>query len=216
MHARHLLLGGRAIGAMLVLLALCPGRCGADEVAWQDLFDGKTLDGWRNSEFGGQGEVGVEDGRIVLGYSDGCTGVTCTREVPRVNYEIKLQAMRVDGNDFFCGLTFPVGESPCSLIVGGWGGAVVGLSSLNGADASENETTRRMTFKKGRWYDIRLRVTSERIAAWIDDEPVVDVATAGYKISIRPEVERSKPLGLSSWCTTAALREIKLRELESP
>ena len=30
---------------------------------------------------------------------------------------------------------------PVHLIVGGWGGTVVGLSSIDGMDASENETT---------------------------------------------------------------------------
>ena len=57
------------------------------------------------------------------------------------DYEVTLEAMRVDGNDFFCGMTFPAGKDPCTLIVGGWGGTVVGLSSINGMDASENETT---------------------------------------------------------------------------
>ena len=57
------------------------------------------------------------------------TGITWTNEVPTNNYEISLEAMRVEGSDFFCALTFPVGNDPCSFIVGGWGGGVVGLSS---------------------------------------------------------------------------------------
>lgn len=61
--------------------------------------------------------------------------------MPVMNYELSLEAMRVDGSDFFCGLTFPVGSNFCSFIVGGWGGGVVGLSSLNSEDASQNETT---------------------------------------------------------------------------
>jgi acetyl esterase/lipase len=185
----------------------------AAETKWESLFDGKSLGGWKSSEFGGAGEIEVEDGKLVIGYTDGCNGVTWTKDFPKTDYEISLEAMRVDGTDFFCGLTFPVGSSPCSLIVGGWGGSVVGLSSLDGQDAAHNETTRSMTFKQGVWYRIRLRVTSERIQAWIDDKPLVDVATKDRKISIRLEVERSKPLGIASWCTTAALREIKFRRL---
>ena len=180
---------------------------------WESLFDGKALGGWKSSEFGGAGEIEVEDGKLLIGYTDGCNGVTWTKDFPKTDYEISLEAMRVDGTDFFCGLTFPVGSSPCSLIVGGWGGSVVGLSSLDGQDAAHNETTRNMTFKQGVWYRIRLRVTDERIQAWIDDKPLVDVATKDRKISIRLEVERSKPLGIASWCTTAALRDIKFRRL---
>jgi len=185
-----------------------------DDDGWQSLFDGESLGAWKDSEFGTGGNIEVRDGTIVLGFADGCNGITWREEFPEADYEIRLEAMRVDGNDFFCGLTFPVGESPCTLIVGGWGGAVVGLSSIDGQDASENETTTPMRFKRGRWYPIRLRVTAGRITAWIDDEQVVDLATEGRKISIRPEVERSKPLGIASWCTTAALRGIEMRRIE--
>lgn len=180
---------------------------------WVSMFDGRSLAGWKQSEFGTAAAVEATDGRIVIHFTDGCNGVTWQEEFPTRNYEIALEAMRVDGIDFFCGLTFPVGDDPCSLIVGGWGGAVVGLSSLDGQDAARNETRRVMAFKTGQWYRIRLRVTEERIAAWIDDEQVVDVATAGRKISIRPEVNRSRPLGIASWCTTAAVRGVKYREL---
>src|SRR5688572_2011896 len=81
----------------------------------QQLFDGKTLTGWRISDFAGSGAVKVEDGKLILEMGT-MTGVTYTSSVPTMNYEISLDAMRVDGSDFFCGLTFPVGKDPCSLI----------------------------------------------------------------------------------------------------
>ena len=76
--------------------------------------------------------------------------------------------MRVDGIDFFCGLTFPVADSHASFIVGGWGGTVVGISSIDGMDASENATTKYVKFQLKRWYKIRIRVTPTSIQAWID------------------------------------------------
>jgi hypothetical protein len=134
-----------------------------------------------------------------------------------MNYEIALDAMRVNGSDFFCGLTVPVGDSFCSLIVGGWGGALVGISSLDGMDASENETTKYVTFQQGRWYRIRLRVTQDRLEAWIDQDKLADVVTSGKKISLRPgEIEESKPFGIACWQTSAALRQIKLRSVDQP
>ena len=184
----------------------------ADDGATRKLFDGKTLAGWRIGDFAGSGPVRVEEGKLILEMGT-MTGVAYTNEVPTMNYEISLEAMRVDGSDFFCGLTFPVGKDPCSLIVGGWGGGVVGLSSLDGQDAANNDTTQYLNFEKGRWYKIRLRVIPGKIQAWIDDEKVIDADVSDRKISIRIEVEESRPLGFASWSTTAALRDIRLRKL---
>ena len=150
---------------------------------------------------------------MILGIGDGCTGVTYTRHIPETDYEISLEARRKEGNDFFCGLTFPAGKDPCTLIVGGWGGTTVGLSCIDGKDASENETTSYHNFEKNRWYNIKLVVTTDRIEAWVDEEKVVDMTTMGKKLSIRPEVTLSKPLGIASWNTTAGLRNIRMRSL---
>src|SRR6185295_13766941 len=88
---------------------------------WEPLFDGKTLKGWKESNFAGRGEVNVKDGQLIMEMGV-MTGITRTNPVIRMNYEISVEAMRVDGGDFFCGLTFPVGTNECSLVVGGWGG----------------------------------------------------------------------------------------------
>ncbi len=173
-------------------------------------FNGKSLTGWEITNFGPQGPVYVSDGEIILGMGEGCTGITWKGDFPTYNYEVSLDARRVEGNDFFCGLTFPAGKDPCSLIVGGWGGTTVGLSSINGLDASENITRTLMKFDKNRWYHICLAVTGEEIKAWIDSLRVVDFTIGNSKLSIRPEVELSKPFGIASWNTTAALRNIKV------
>jgi hypothetical protein len=175
------------------------------------LFDGKSLDGWEITNFGPQGPVYVSGNEIILGMGDGCTGITWKRAFPRTGYEVTLDAKRVAGNDFFCGMTFPVGKSPCTLIVGGWGGATVGLSSIDGRDASENETTRIISFEKERWYHIRLIVTDKSIKSWIDSVKVIDFTIGNKKLSIRPEVELSRPFGIASWTTTAAIRNIRLK-----
>ena len=126
------------------------------------LFDGKTLDGWEITNFGPQGPVYVSGDEIILGMGDGCTGITWKRAFPRADYEVTLDAKRVAGNDFFCGIDIPCRkEIHATLIVGGWGGATVGLSSIDGKDASENETTTIRNFEKNRWYHIRLIVTDE-------------------------------------------------------
>lgn len=179
-----------------------------------ELFDGKSLTGWVSTDFAGHGEVKVDKGTIVLG-SGYMTGVTWTNAsvLPTMNYEISLDAMRVDGSDFFCGLTFPVGKNPCSFIVGGWGGGVVGLSSIDGEDAANNATTSYRSFVQGRWYALRVRVTPNKIQAWIDQENVVDQDVTDRKISIRIEMEPCVPLGIATYSTTGALRNIKIQPL---
>lgn len=185
-----------------------------DAASWEPLFDGKTLTGWKPTKFGGEGDVSVADGSLILDFGSSLTGANYTRDFPKTNYEVRLEAMRVDGRDFFCGMTFPVENSHCSWIVGGWGGGVVGLSSIDGHDASENETSKFMKFDNGRWYRFRLRVTPQRIQAWIDDEIVIDQDITGRKISTRSEVNLSKPFGFATWETKAALRKIELRQID--
>ena len=216
---------GYSIAAILFCLIIQPGcseRKNApkkETVVIQEtrdtsvLFDGKSLEGWEVTNFGPQGPVYVAGSDIILGMGDGCTGITWKRAFPRTGYEVSLDARRVAGNDFFCGITFPVGKSPCTLIVGGWGGATVGLSSIDGRDAAENETTKIMNFEKDRWYHIRLMVTDKFIKSWIDSVKVVDFTLGNKKLSIRPEVELSRPFGIASWTTTAAIRNIRLRKL---
>lgn len=174
------------------------------------IFNGISLDGWELTNFGPQGPVSVSAGEIILGMGDGCTGITYIREVPTEDYEISLEARRKEGNDFFCGLTFPAGSEFCTFIAGGWGGSTTGLSCIDGKDASGNETTTLRNFGKNRWYTIRLSVTESKIEVWIDDEKVVDFLRAGKKLSIRPEVTLSKPLGIASWNTTAGIRNIRM------
>ena len=99
------------------------------------------------------------------------TGINWTGEFPKVDYEVRfgrdaggrvrlLRRHHVSGDN----------DSFCSWINGGWGGRVVGLSSLDDMDASENSTTSSRDFQSGRWYGLRFRVTAERIQAWIGEE----------------------------------------------
>ena len=193
-------------------LAVAPGQ---PQSEWQPLFDGKALGHWQRTKFGGEGPVTVENGQIVLamGGAD-LTGITWTGpDLPKTNYELALQAMRLDGNDFFAGITFPVADSFCSLILGGWAGTVVGLSSLDGMDASENETSQSIRFDDRRWYDVRIKVTPAKIEVWLDEKQIINQDITGKKIDTRVEVELSQPLGVAAWRTKSAVRNIRLRRL---
>lgn len=183
---------------------------------WRPLFDGKTLAGWRETPFHRRGPVRVENGAIILGAGNPLTGVTLAGTFPHAAYEVRFEAARLEGSDFFASLTFPAGGAHCTWVTGGWGGDIVGISSLDGWDASDNETRTYYDFEKGRWYAFRLRVTGERIEAWIDEEPVVKVEIAGRRVELRAgEIELSAPFGFASYATTGAVRRIEYRLLEA-
>jgi hypothetical protein len=180
---------------------------------WIPLFDGTSLRGWKETPFSGRGEVHGKDGVIVLGAGH-LTGITWTGDFPKSDYEIRFEAVRLEGSDFFAGITFPVKDSFCSWINGGWGGSVVGLSSLDGDDASENDTSTVRDFVKGRWYAFRLVVTQDRIRGWIDGELIIDADIRGRRVDLRPgEIDLCTPLGFASYSTVAGLRKIEYRRL---
>jgi hypothetical protein len=185
-----------------------------DEAKGTRLFDGETIGQWESTNFGGRGAVYVFDDAIYMAMGNSATGITWKGPLIRMNYELTLEAMRDDGFDFFCGLTFPVGEDHCSLILGGWGGGLVGLSSIDGYDASNNETTQVISFEDFIWYHVRLRVTSDRIRVWLDDKEIINVVTTRRIINTRSEVDLSKPLGIATWNTIGAVRNIYMRALE--
>ena len=146
---------------LVVGTSTSPGSA-KDARGWKSLFDGKTLEGWKVTDFSGKGEVTVEDGAIRMDMGNPMSGITWTGEPPQENYELAFEGMRVRESDFFCTTTFPVGKSPCSLVVGGWGGSVVGLSSIDGYDASENPTTKTINFEQNKWYRVRIAAPARR------------------------------------------------------
>jgi len=197
---------------LILLVAICGAAWGGD---WKPLFDGTSRQGGTETPLRNRGAVGVKEGVLTLGQGR-MTGVTWAGEFPKSGYEIRFEAVRVEGNDFFAGITFPVGESYCTWVNGGWGGSVVGLSNLDGDDASENDTSTVRDFVKGRWYAFRLEVTEKRIRGWIDEALVIDTDIVGRRVGLREaEMELNIPLGFSSYATVGGLRRVEYRRLEA-
>ena len=181
------------------------------------LFDGKNLDNWERTDFAGKGDVRIdENGSLVLEMGAELSGVRWKgkTELPKIDYEVTLQAKRTMGSDFFCGLTFPFKESHATLVLGGWGGSLIGISSLDDFDASENETGDAYVFEDKKWYDVRLRVTEEKLQVWLNDKMVIDTDVEGRKVSMRfGEIEMSVPFGICTYATTGVIRDVKIRKL---
>jgi len=183
--------------------------------SWTTLLDATSLGRFEPTSFGGEGAVELRSDGVHLAMGMMLTGIRLPTlgELPTHDYELEVVAARLLGNDFFCGLTFPVRDGFATLIPGGWGGALTGLSCLDGRDASDNETKSYRRYEKGRDYTLRVRVSGARVQAWIDDERVLDVDTTGRRVHLRTEVLKSAPLGLSSYATAARIRSVRWRPL---
>ena len=183
------------------------------------LFDGKSLDDWETVDIGASGTIEQEEDALIINQGDSLSGLLYKRaaELPVTNYEISLEAKRLQGVDFFCGLTFPVGDlkTCATLVCGGWGGSVTGISNIDGQDAANNSTGTYQRYEDDKWYKFRLRVTPENISVWVEDKKVVDQDLKDRKISLRPgPIESYAPLALSTYCTTAAVKNIRLKEVK--
>jgi hypothetical protein len=189
----------------------------AAEAAWQPLFDGASLAGWRVDRGGASGPVEVADGRLVLGCGEPMTTIALAEPAasafPRDDFELELVAARASGNDFFVGLTFPVPDGELTLILGGWGGSLCGLSCLDGDDAASNSTKSFRRFDRGRDYRVLVRVERGRATATVDGEPLADVDTHGQRCSLRREVEPCRPLGLATYQTEARIASLRWRRI---
>src|ERR1700722_11233679 len=67
-----------------------------DGDGWKPMFDGRTLAGWKETDFSGKGQLSCQSGLMVLDAGNSLTGVTWTNDAPKVDYEIALDAMKVD------------------------------------------------------------------------------------------------------------------------
>jgi len=181
---------------------------------WIPLLQSDSLEGWQSTNFGGEGDVEVEDGVLKMSSGQPLTGISFKgKDFPKENFEMRWSARRTDGSDFFSGVTFPVGDQFATFVCGGWGGGLVGLSSINGNDASENQTAKFMSFKNKQWYAFRVQVNATHVSAWIDDEEVFKVDREGTKFSLRAEVLKSRPLGYCAFQSKIEAKEWSYRVL---
>jgi hypothetical protein len=200
---------GAVLGLIVVMAAAPP-----IEQGWKPMFDGKSLKNWKSIDFGDEGKVVVKEGAIIMQKGKPMTGIVWTGgDFPKMNYEVTFEGKKIAGDDFFCTTTFPVGDSHCSFVVGGWRGTVVGISNVNGSNASENLTNKYKEFKHDQWYRIRIRVTKDRIEAWIDREKMVDLDTSDTMLSLHIASRPCRPFGFATYETTGAVRDIRIRTL---
>ncbi|MEM9479998.1 MAG: family 16 glycoside hydrolase [Verrucomicrobiota bacterium] len=183
---------------------------------WKELFDGKSLKDWEVIDYPGHAEAKVEDGELIIEKGVQLSGVRYTGDdFPKIDYEIEVVARKIDGYDFFAGITFPYKDTHATWVLGGWGGSVVGISSINDEDAYENETMEVRDFEVDQFYSLRLQVTEKRLIGFIDDDDrVVNVNVEGKRVSMRwGSIEDSVPLGISTFMVKTGVKSMRIRKL---
>lgn len=202
----------------LITLAMLTFGLGANplfaaENEWIELLSEKQQKKWIavKKDIFKDAKVVVGPKLITLGAGNPAAGIRWTGDFPSTDYEVELEARRTTGSDFFCGLTFPVQKSEVTLVLGGWGGGVCGLSLIDGFYAVENETALGVEFVEKRWYKIRVRVTKKNIVVHMDDKQIINVDSEGKAFESSVEMEMTGPFGLATWKTTGEARGIRYR-----
>jgi acyl dehydratase len=165
--------------------------------------------GFQETEFGGEGLASIERNRILLEPGVPLAGVTWTGAPPVPPYALEVEFTKRFGNDFPCALTFPVAGAHLSLVLGGWGGTVCGLSSLDGLDASRNETRFLRSFPPGARTHVRVEVSEDAVRVALDGVELVRVEVAGRTLGLRAEVLASRPLGIAAFATAVEVHSIR-------
>ena len=163
--------------------------------------------------FGGDGAMRATPDELVLEPGAPLTGGTFAVDLPRDAYEVAFRAARLSGIDFFCGLTFPTLRGELTLVLGGWGGTVCGLSNLDGQDASSNDTRTLRHFKNGLDVAVRVRVAGDDVRVFVDGQPFLAASLRDREVSVRAEVEPCRPFGFCSYLTTARIADLRWRPI---
>lgn len=204
-------------------LALIPLLlCGCEDHPPQEwrLLEAPLLQHWQSAGIEGEGSIAIAANEITLGPGQPMTGVKFTAwsdlKLPLIDYAIEFEAMRVDGQDIFAGITLPIRsiDTCATLVVGGWGGGLVGISSIDGLNANENSTRGEHRFVNGQWYRFRLEVREDQLQGWLDERLVINASIKGRSISLRPgQIEQCVPFGVATYLTSGKVRGLVVSEL---
>jgi len=197
---------------LFALALLTASTSGAAEPV--QLFNGRDLTGWKTADLFEGGKVAVlPDGAVECDFGNPMTGIAYTNTPPRMNYELSLQAVRVQGSDFFVALTLPIETNYCTIIIGGWGGNLCGISSVDYLDASENQWSENTTLENERWYTLRVRVTPGVLQVFLDETLYtarVEGPPSRFSLRSGSDIDKTGPLGLATYRTKARWRNFTL------
>lgn len=220
-----------AIG--ICLAAAGPGRAGAAEEGWKNLFDGKDLEGW--VQHGGHAKYTVEDGEIV-GHSVPNTGNSflCTKR-DYANFVLELEFNVQNGLNSGVQVRSQCFETPKTVVLGGkrfafpadrvhgyqveidpskraWTGGLYDEGRRGWlVDLKHNEAARH-AFKPEAWNTFRIECKGDLIKTWLNGVPAAelhDAVTPSGFIALQVH-----GVGKKTETLKVRFRNIRIKELE--
>lgn len=168
---------------------------------------------WESVSLGGEGEVEFDEQGVLMRFGSPLTGVRWLGDALPDSYEVEVRAARIDGNDFFCGLNLPIGTDSATVVLGGWGGALCGLSCIDGMDASMNATRSFQDFSRGEVHVLRVRVDPQEVYAEVDGAELFRHTRGEGVLSLRAEVQPVGSFGVTCFQTTARIESVRWRPI---
>jgi hypothetical protein len=205
---------------MMSCVAVLLVGCSESKPQRWEMLEAAMLPQWVAVAIEGAGKPQMGPGEFVLPEGAPMTAVRFggweSIGLPVVDYAIEYEAMRVAGQDFFGAVTFPIRslKTCATLVNGGWGGGLVGISNIDEQSANENATRGEHRFVNGQWYRFRLEVRSEEIRGWLDGRLIINASLKARTISLRAgDIERCAPFGLATYGTTGKVRGLVVERL---
>jgi hypothetical protein len=201
------------------LFALPAARSADDAQGFQPLFDGKTLDGWK--QHGGKAKYSVEDGAIVgTSVPDTPNSFLCTEKLfgdfilelefkvdRELNSGVQVRS-EVNKNDRVFGYQVEIDASARA-----WSGGIYDEGRRGWLNDLKNNEPARKAFKQDQWNHFRIEAKGDSIKTWLNGVPAADLKDSktlrGFVgLQVHGVGKRAEPLHVR-W------RNIRIKELGS-
>jgi hypothetical protein len=163
------------------LFALPAARGADDAQGFQPLFDGKTLDGWK--QHGGKAKYSVEDGAIVgTSVPDTPNSFLCTEKLfgdfilelefkvdRELNSGVQVRS-EVNKNDRVFGYQVEIDASARA-----WSGGIYDEGRRGWLNDLKNNEPARKAFKQDQWNHFRIEAKGDSIKTWLNGVPAADL-----------------------------------------
>jgi hypothetical protein len=201
------------------LFALPAARSADDAQGFKPLFDGKTLDGWK--QHGGKAKYSVEDGAIVgTSVPDTPNSFLCTEKLfgdfilelefkvdRELNSGVQVRS-EVNKNDRVFGYQVEIDASARA-----WSGGIYDEGRRGWLNDLKNNEPARKAFKQDQWNHFRIEAKGDSIKTWLNGVPAADLKDSktlrGFVgLQVHGVGKRAEPLHVR-W------RNIRIKELGS-